>query len=52
MVAFYQARAGSIGADYLVYEVTTSTGEVGTYDVTITIKEVPKTTAPGKDQKI
>ena len=28
-VVFYQARAGSIGADQLVYEVTNPTGEVG-----------------------
>jgi tetratricopeptide (TPR) repeat protein len=27
-IAFYQARAGSIGADHLVYEVTNSTREV------------------------
>ena len=51
-VAFYQARAGATGSDHLVYEVTTSTGEVGTYDVTITIKEVPKPASPGKDQRI
>jgi hypothetical protein len=31
-VVFYQARAGATGSDHLVYEVTTSTGEVGTYE--------------------
>ena len=51
-VAFYQARAGATGSDHLVYEVTTLTGEVGTYDVTITIKEAPKPASPGKDQRI
>ena len=35
-VAFYQARVGASGSDHLVYEVTNPTGEVATYDVTIT----------------
>ena len=35
-VVFYQARVGAIG-DHLVYEVTTPTGEVGAYDVTISV---------------
>ena len=51
-VIFYQARAGAAGSDHLVYLVTNPTGEVGSYDVTITIKEAPKPSAPGKDQKI
>ena len=38
-VVLYQARAGATGSDHLVYEVTTATGEVGSYDVTINIKE-------------
>lgn len=41
-VIFYQARVGSGGTDHLVYEVTNSAGEVGTYDVTINIKEAPR----------
>ena len=41
-VVFYQARAGATGSDHLVYEVTTATGEVGSYDVTINIKEAPE----------
>ena len=41
-VAFYHARACAIGSDHLVYEMTTSTGEVGTYDVTIAIKDVAR----------
>jgi hypothetical protein len=51
-VVFYQARGGAVGTDHVVYEVTTSTGEVATYDVTITIKEGPKPASPGKDQRI
>jgi hypothetical protein len=51
-VVFYQARAGATGSDHLVYLVTNPTGEVGTYDVTITIKEAPKSNSGTKDQKI
>jgi hypothetical protein len=51
-VVFYQARAGATGNDHVVYEVTTSTGEMATYDVTITIKDAPKRSSPAKDQKI
>ena len=40
-VVFYQARAGATGSDHLVYEVTNPTGEVGSYYVTITIKNPP-----------
>jgi hypothetical protein len=49
---FYQARAGATGSDHLVYLVTNPTGEVGSYDVTITIKEAPKSSLPGKGQAI
>ncbi len=51
-VVFYQARAGAVGSDHLVYLVTNPTGEMATYDVTINIKEAPKPSLPGKDQKI
>lgn len=52
-VVFYQARAGAVSGDHLVYEVTNPTGEVGTYDVTINIKEAPaQPLSAGKDQKI
>jgi hypothetical protein len=51
-VVFYQARAGGTGSDHLVYVVTNPTGEVGSYDVTITIKEAPKSNSGTKDQKI
>jgi hypothetical protein len=51
-VIFYQARAGAAGSDHLVYLVTNPTGEVGSYDVTITIKESPKSNSGTKDQKI
>jgi hypothetical protein len=40
-VVFYHAGAGASGGDRLVYEVTNPTGEVGTYDVMITIEEAP-----------
>jgi hypothetical protein len=51
-VVFYQARAGATGSDRLVYEVTNPTGEVGTYDVTITIKEAPEQVKPAAGSKI
>jgi hypothetical protein len=51
-VAFYQARTGATGSDHLVYEVTNPTGEVGTYDVTINIKEAPKPIRPSGGSKI
>ena len=51
-VAFYQARAGATGSEHLVYEVTTSTGEVGTYDVTITIKDAPEQVKPSSGSRI
>jgi hypothetical protein len=35
-----------------VYEVTNPTGEVGSYDVSIKIKEAPKSPTVAKDQKI
>jgi hypothetical protein len=41
-VVFYQAGVSATGSDHLVYEVTTPTGEVGTYDVTIKIKQAPE----------
>ena len=51
-MVFYQARAGIVGTDHLVYEVTNPTGEVSTYDVTINIKEAPKSNSAVKDEKI
>jgi hypothetical protein len=51
-IAFYQARAGATGTDQLVYEVTTFNGEVGAYDVTVTIKEVPEQVRPPSGAKI
>ena len=51
-VVFYQARAGMAGSDHLVYEVTNPTGEVGTYDVTITIKDAPEQVKPSSGSKI
>jgi hypothetical protein len=50
-IAFYQARAGASGSDHLVYEVANPTGEVGTYDVAINIKEAPKRLAHRLDRR-
>lgn len=47
-VVFYQARAGTIGTDHIVYAVVSSDGKIDGYDVTITIREPPK--APISDQ--
>jgi len=51
-VVFYQARAGATGSDHIVYEVTDFNGEVGTYDVTIKIKEAPEQVRPPGGSKI
>ena len=52
-VVFYTARASATGNDHLIYEVTSEDGEVGTYDVTINIKEAPKpSSTTKKDEKI
>lgn len=45
-VAFYQARPGVTGTDHIVYLVTNADGSAGAYDVTINIKEAPKSAAP------
>ena len=46
-VVFYQPREGYTGADHVSYDVTNSDGEVGTFDVTITVKAAPAPKAPG-----
>ena len=51
-VVFYQARTGATGSDHLVYEVTNPTGEVGTYDVTINIKNPPLQVKSSSGSKI
>jgi hypothetical protein len=51
-VVSYQARAGAAGNDHIVYEVTDFNGEVGTYDVTIKIKEAPEQVRPPGGSKI
>ena len=51
-VLFDRARAGIVGTDHLVYEVTNPTGEVATYDVTINIKEAPAQVKPSGGSKI
>jgi hypothetical protein len=37
-VVFYQPRAGYVGPDHVVYEVTSENGEVATFDFTIDVK--------------
>jgi len=51
-VVFYQARVGATGGDHLVYEVLNSTGEVGSYDVSINIKKAPEQVKPLGGSKI
>lgn len=46
-VLFYQARAGYAGSDHISYEVTTSPGGVGIYDVTINVKAAPSPNESG-----
>jgi hypothetical protein len=51
-VLFYQARMGSLDTDHIVYEVTSSNGEVAEYQVTINIREGPKAApAPIQEHK-
>jgi hypothetical protein len=51
-VVFYQARAGTLGTDHLVYAVINATDETATYDVTINIKEAPAQVKPSGGSKI
>jgi hypothetical protein len=51
-VVFYHARVGATGSEHVIYEVTNPTGEVGTYDVTITIKEAPNQIRPSGGSKV
>ncbi len=41
-VVFYQGNADYQGADELAYEVTTASGDVGVYNIAVTVKEAPK----------
>ena len=41
-VLFYLGNADYRGADELAYEVTSSNGDVGVYNVSVTVKEPPK----------
>ena len=45
-VVFYQSRPGYVGPDHVKYEVTNESGEVATYDTTITVKTAPATSQP------
>jgi hypothetical protein len=40
-VVFYEARASDGGTDHVSYEVTGESGEVATYEVTVTVKPGP-----------
>ncbi len=45
-VVFYRGRDGSAGTDHVVYKVTSYSGEVETYDVTITLKPATAPSPP------
>lgn len=52
LVAFYQARPGAAGADRVVYQVRYSSGELASYDVSITIKpDETRPAAPAGDNR-
>ncbi len=50
-VVFYQAREGYTGPDHVRYEVANADGEIGSFDVAITVKAAPAPNAPGSEQK-
>jgi hypothetical protein len=50
-VVFYQAREGYMGPDHVSYDVTNADGELGAFDVAITVRAAPAPMAPGNDQK-
>jgi hypothetical protein len=50
-IVFYQAREGYTGPDHISYEVTNPDGELGAFDVAITVKPAPAPKAPGNEQK-
>ena len=45
-VVFYRGREGSAGTDHVIYKVTSYSGEVETYDVTITLKPATAPSTP------
>jgi hypothetical protein len=45
-VVFYQAHEGYAGPDHAGYQATNSDGEVGDFDVSITVKAAPAPTPP------
>jgi hypothetical protein len=51
-VVFYQGNPEYQGADELAYEVTSSSGEVGVYNIAITVKEAPKPAPPTPGQRL
>ena len=50
-VVFYQGREGYTGPDHVSYNVTNADGEIGAFDVAITVRAAPAPMAPGNDQK-
>ena len=48
-VVFYRGRDGSAGPDHVVYKVTSSSGEIETFDVTITLKPGRANAKPAKE---
>jgi hypothetical protein len=51
-VMFYQGNADYQGADELVYEVASANGDVGVYNVSITVKEAPKPAPPTPSDRL
>lgn len=50
-VVFYQSRSGYAGRDHVIYEVTSSNGQVEIYDVTVEVKVGPKPAPPSPPRK-
>ena len=49
-VIFYQSKDGYTGPDHVSYLVTAPSGEVASYDVTITVKPAPPSTPTRKQR--
>jgi hypothetical protein len=45
-VVFYEPKADYAGPDHVNYEITSATGAVETYDVTINVKPAPAAGVP------
>jgi hypothetical protein len=51
-VVFYQGNADYQGADEVAYEVTSYSGEVGVYNIAVTVKPAAKPAAPTPGQPL